>query len=361
MGRGQVIQGMQRINHLRQILNKKNIDALLVTKGENIYYLSHFTGGSDARLLVDFQQCLLFTDARYLEQARAECPGWIIIEEKPPGQEQLAQACSGISRLGVESHHITYQFYRQLCELLSAELFPFDHIVEMLRVRKEDEELTCLQESARIGDEVFDHLLTIIQPGASEVSLANQITNLLREKGCSRESFDTIVLAGKHAALPHGHPRPESLCSGDMLTMDFGGFFRYYSGDMTRTVAVKEASQRLRDLYQRVLEAQQTALAAVKVGASCSKVDGAARDILRKAGLDQYFQHSTGHGLGLEVHEYPPVSQRSQAILQENMVITIEPGIYIPGWGGIRIEDAVVVKSNGCQVLTHSNKDLLIV
>lgn len=352
---------MHRLNNLRRAMSQKKLDAFLITKPENIYYLSNFTGGSDARLLVDAQRSLLFTDARYLEQASLESPAWTIIEEKPPALENLARVCRETGRLGVEAHHISYKFYTQLDELLPSQIFACEDMVEMLRVRKEDSELACMKESARIGDEVFSRLLNNIEPGVSEMHLANQIIYLLREKGCSKESFDTIVLAGKNAALPHGHPGPALLEPGDMLTMDFGGFFRFYAGDMTRTVVIRQASQRLRDLYRWVLEAQQEALAVVRAGVNCRMVDETARAVLRKAGLESYFQHSTGHGLGLEIHEYPSISQRSEAILLENMVVTVEPGIYIPGWGGIRIEDSAIVKTGGCQIITGADKNLLII
>lgn len=342
-------------------MQERKLDAFLVTKAENIFYLSGFTGGSDARLLIDDQEAIILTDGRYLEQADNECPGWTIIEEKPPGWGELSRLGRRIEKLGFEAHDISYQFYSQLEQSLPSELIPLENMVEMLRIHKEAGELHCLKESARIGDEVLQELLGQIRVGVSEAQLANQISFLLREKGCSKESFDTIVLAGEHAALPHGHPGNRLLVDGDMLTMDFGGFFEYYAGDMTRTVAVGKANPRFRELYQVLLDAQMAALDKITGGVEACVVDKAARAVLQKADLEMYFKHSTGHGLGLEIHEYPSLSQRSGAILYENMVVTVEPGIYIPGWGGIRIEDTVVVQSNGCEIITRSDKGLLIV
>lgn len=350
-----------RINNLRRAMQEKQLDAFLVTKAENIYYLSGFTGGSDARLLIDPQEAIILTDGRYLEQAAEECPGWTVIEEKPPGWGELSRLARRIEKLGFEAHDISYQFYSQLEQTLPSELIAQENLVEMLRAYKEPGELHCLRESARIGDEVFRDLLGFIRAGVSEAQLASRISFLLREKGCSKESFDTIVLAGEHAALPHGHPGNRLLVEGDMLTMDFGGFFECYAGDMTRTIAVGEASERFRALYRILLDAQMAALDTVRNGVEARQVDKAARDVLQKADLEPYFKHSTGHGLGLEIHEYPSLSQRSSAVLYENMVVTVEPGIYIPGWGGIRIEDTVVVKSNGCDIITRSDKGLLII
>lgn len=351
----------QRMEKLRRVMQEKELDAFLITKAENIFYLSGFTGGSDARLLIDAREAIILTDGRYLEQAEHECPGWTIIEEKPPGWGELSRLARRIEKLGFEAHDISYQVYSQLEQTLPSELMPQENMVEMLRAYKEPGELHRLRESARIGDEVFRELLGHIRAGASEAQLARQISFLLREKGCSKESFDTIVLAGEHAALPHGHPGQRLLAEGDMLTMDFGGFFEFYAGDMTRTVAVGKASERFQTLYRVLLDAQMAALDTVKNGVEARQVDRAARDVLQKADLESYFKHSTGHGLGLEIHEYPSLSQRSGAVLYENMVVTIEPGIYIPGWGGIRIEDTVVVQSNGCEIITRSDKGLLIV
>lgn len=346
---------------LRRVMQEKELDAFLVTKAENIFYLSGFTGGSDARLLIDDQEAIILTDGRYLEQAEHECLGWSIIEEKPPGWGELSRLARRIEKLGFEAHDISYQFYSQLEQTLPSELIAQDNMVEMVRAYKEPGEMGCLRQSARIGDEVFQELLGHIRVGVSEAQLARQISFLLREKGCSKESFDTIVLAGEHAALPHGHPGSRLLAEGDMLTMDFGGFFEFYAGDMTRTVAVGKASERFKTLYRVLLDAQMAALNMVKNGVEARQVDKAARDVLQKADLESYFIHSTGHGLGLEIHEYPSLSQRSGAVLYENMVVTVEPGIYIPGWGGIRIEDTVVVQSNGCEIITRSDKGLLIV
>jgi len=343
------------------LLEEYEVDAFQVSKAENIRYLSGFTGGSDAKLLVSTDKKYIFTDSRYFEQVARECTDWELIEEKPPGFEKLIEIGSRFKRIGVESHDITYQFYVELENKLSSEMIPLSNAVENLRIIKDEPELQLLRETARISDEVFLDTCKIIKPGLQERQIANHIVTLLKEKGCEKESFDTIVVSAENAALPHGHPGERCFETGDMVTMDYGGFYYGYAGDMTRTIVVGKASQQLRDNYLAVLEAQKLGVSLVKACEACRDIDRKIRESLKKYDLDKYFVHSTGHGVGLEIHEQPLVSSRSQAVLRENMVITIEPGIYIPGWGGIRIEDTVIVKDGGCEIITHSDKDLLVI
>ncbi len=354
-----VIRG--RINKLRSFMDDNGLDAFLVSKPENIMYLSGFSGGSDARLLVSADQQYILTDARYFEQVKRESPEWELIEESTSTLDSLASICDKYNSLAVESHYLSYDGFGFLINKLKAELFPLANVIEQFRVLKEPGELNLLRNAARIGDAVFARICSDIRVGLSERHIANRIAYYLKEGGCSRESFDTIAVAGENAALPHGQPGDRLLQRGDMLTMDFGGFYRSYAGDMTRTVAVGEASGKLREIYQQVLEVQQLGLSLVQAGASCREIDRKVRKGLETYGLDLYFQHGTGHGVGLEIHELPRISKNSDNILQENMVITIEPGVYIPGWGGIRIEDTIIVKDGGCEIITLSDKGLLII
>ncbi len=336
-------------------------DAFLVTKPENIRYLSGFSSGSDARLLVSSGQRYIFTDGRYLEQVQRECPDWELVRVNGAGLDSLASICDKYNSLLLESHHVTYELFKQLVAELKTHLVPAANVIEKLRAVKDGQELARLKQAAKIGDMVFARICEEIQVGVSEKHLANRIAYLLKEDGCSGESFATIAVAGENAALPHGQPGARLLQRGDMLTLDFGGFYRGYAGDMTRTVVLGEASPKLKDIYQRVLEAQELGVAAIGAGLSCREIDRQVRQRLADYELDQYFVHGTGHGVGLEIHEMPTLSTRSEAILEENMVVTIEPGVYIPGWGGIRIEDTVVVKNGGCEVITRSDKGLLII
>jgi len=350
----------QRITRLRQSLEKLKLDGIIIDRRENIYYLSGFTGGDDARLLVTQQETLLFTDSRYTEQASRESPQWTLIEEKPPLGQALKEHARRVGKVGLEDT-VSYRFFKELSLELGEAVVPVSDVVEELRVIKESEELEILRQAADIGSEVFSELLSQLRAGVSESTVANWIVTALRQKGAEKESFDPIAVSGPNAALPHGRPGERLLQAGDMLTLDFGGFCQGYASDMTRTVAIGEASQQLRDLYAKLLDAQQYGVEQVRAGIRCAELDRLVRERLRKYDLDQYFAHGTGHGLGLEVHESPSVSSRSEWVLQEGMVITVEPGVYIPGWGGIRIEDSVIVKSSGCEVITKAPKQLIVI
>jgi len=332
-----------------------------VTKPENIRYLSAFSGGSDARMLISAAEQYIITDGRYLEQVNRECPQWELVRTNGAGLDSLASICDKYNSLLVESSHITYELYSQLAANLKPHLAPTTNVIEKFRAVKDGQELDWLRQAAGIGDIVFTRICTEIQVGVSERYIANRIAYFLKEQGCSGESFATIAVAGENAALPHGQPGDRLLQNGDMLTMDFGGFYQGYAGDMTRTVVLGEASPRLRDIYHQVLEVQELGVAAIEAGGACREIDRQVRERLATFGLDKYFVHGTGHGVGLEIHEIPSLSTSSEAILEENMVVTVEPGVYIPGWGGIRIEDTVIVKNGGCEVITRSDKGLLII
>ncbi|HPT70211.1 MAG TPA: Xaa-Pro peptidase family protein [Syntrophomonas sp.] len=351
----------QRIDKLRREMQLNNMDAFLVTSSENIRYLSGFTGGSDAKLMVSHAEKYIITDSRYFEQTAIECPDWELVKASAAGTEGLVSLTEGLSNLGFESNNISYDGYLQLKDKLQPDLLPARNLVEKLRIIKDEDELDKLRMAARIGDQVFTSICQVIKSGMSEKEVANLIVALLKDGGCSKESFDTIAVAGKNAALPHGQPSDYRLQPGDMLTMDFGGMYQGYAGDMTRTVVISQASAQLRSYYLQLLEAQELGVSLVQAGMDGKELDQKVRDHLQKYQLDAYFAHGTGHGVGLEIHEAPRLSLSSNDVLEENMVVTVEPGIYIPGWGGIRIEDTVIVKKGGCEVITHSDKSLLII
>lgn len=352
---------VERIKKIRNFMEESRLDLFLVTKPENIRYLSAFSAGSDARLVISSDGQYIFTDSRYIEQAKRECPDWELMQEHVGRLDSLAGICDKYNRLAVESHCLSYDLFQQYATRLKSELVPLANTIERQRAVKDELELDLLTTSARIGDSVFNQICLEIQEGLSERYIANRITYLLKEKGSTRESFDTIAVSGENAALPHGQPGNRLLRRGDMLTLDFGGFYQGYAGDMTRTVVIGEASPKLRDMYLEVLEAQELGVSLVKAGVSCREIDMQVRECLRKYGLDVYFQHGTGHGVGLEIHEIPRLSPLSDDVLEEGMVVTVEPGVYIPGWGGIRIEDTVIVKKGGCEIITRSDKGLLII
>jgi Xaa-Pro aminopeptidase len=350
-----------RIESVLAKIEENNWDGMLINKPENIRYLSGFTAGADAMLLISPEQQVIFTDSRYEEQVKRECPAWELRLQSSLNLQELQDISKNFKKIGIESHAVSYQDYIDMSQKLNCELVPQPGMVEELRQVKDEEELELLRSAAQIGDRTFDQILKSIRPGISEKAIANQLVFYLKENGCEKESFDTIIISGLNTALPHGQPGNKLLEAGEMLTMDYGGFYQGYAGDMTRTIAIGKADSIFRDRYYALLEAQQLGLSKVMAGASCREIDLAVREVLKKYNLDTFFAHGTGHGVGLEIHESPRLSHNSDDILQKNMVVTIEPGVYIPGWGGIRIEDTVIVKDGGCEIITHSNKNLLIV
>jgi len=356
---GEIIDYIARINKLRRMMEDGGMEGLIITRPENRFYLSGFTG-EDGILFISLDKLYLVTDSRYVEQAAAESPGWQVVEVAGDYLKALPDLVGGQGKVGFESRHITYDLYHKLAQHLEGRLKPCVSMVEELRKVKDEEELALIRKAVEIGDAAYRDILPFISIGVTEREIAVELERLLKVKGCSRIAFDTIAVSGIRASLPHGKPSSKRLEAGDMLTLDFGGVYEGYAGDTTRTIAIGEAPAYLRNVYQRVLEAQQAAIRAVRAGVPCREVDGAARDYLKAHGLDKYFAHSTGHGLGLQVHEEPAVGARSEMILQENMVITIEPGVYITGWGGVRIEDVVIVKETGCEIVTKAEKALVI-
>ena len=252
----------ERLLRLYKLLEEEAIEALLVSKEENIRYLSGFTGGSDARLLISPGEKYILTDSRYREQAERECPDWQLWEEKPPGLKQLVELSQVYKKIGVEAHAISYSFYGT-ATVLKSDLQPVSQLIEGLRQVKDETELKLIRESARIADTVFSEICLKLKPGISERDIASEIVYLLRQKGCDKESFDVIVVSAENAALPHGQPGNRRLAAGDMVTLDFGGFYEGYTADMSRTIAISKASARLQELYQALLLAQEKGIAMV--------------------------------------------------------------------------------------------------
>lgn len=350
----------QRINKLRHIMNNNDIEAFLVSKPENIRYLSKFSSGSDAKLLISQDKQYIITDSRYIEQVKTECLEWELFEIKAGYQESWQDLALDYKNLAFESHHLTYLEYLKISKNLSKKLQAQEGLIESLRLYKDEAELLKMREIASIGDRVFDQICQKISIDWSEKAVADLILSTLREYGCEKEAFDVIAVSGKNASLPHGKPSQRKLQKGDMLTLDYGGFLDGYVGDMTRTVFLGDVDKRWSDYYTWLLEAQELGLSLLKPGIKAKDLDQEVRASLSKHDIDKFFIHSLGHGLGLEVHEQPRISSISDIILRENMVVTIEPGIYIPGQGGIRIEDTVIINKDGCEAITKANKNILI-
>ena len=341
-------------------------DVFLTSHLPNVRYLCGFTGSSAALALAP-SGSVLFTDGRYTEQARAEVvDARVAIVRKSAllAAAEWLRKRAGRKKLviGIEGDHLTVASRVLLLRTLASRvrLHHTAGVVERLRMVKDQEELTCMRSAASLGASLFEVALRKARPGVTEVALAAEMEYAARRKGAEAMSFPTIVAAGPRSALPHAHPTVSQVPRNGFVLFDFGFILAGYCSDMTRTVCVGSPTAEARRVYRAVLEAQVAAIAAVRPGVAVGEVDGAARKVLRGAGLARYFTHSTGHGVGLEIHELPRVAAGQQQRLQPGMVITVEPGVYLPQRGGVRIEDMVVVTGSGCEVLTSTSKELIV-
>jgi len=353
---------LDRIKRLLGFLDGAGVDAFYITNPENRFYLSGFSGTTGALVLFRDQSCLL-TDFRYTGQASLESPDYKIIEVPGSYAVTLLKILkdNGLSRLGCEGDHLTYNQFLDFKEILKGiELKAFSGTVEQLRLCKDDAEIKYIEEAARFADEAFEKIIPAVKPGITEREIALQLEYIMRQSGADGAAFKIIVASGSRSALPHGVASIKLIQEGDLVTFDFGAVYRGYHSDITRTVVLGKPEQRQKEIYQIVLEAQMRAISALKAGVRASDIDQAARGVIEKNGYGRYFGHSTGHGLGLNIHESPRLSSKDETILQPGMVVTVEPGIYLPDWGGVRIEDTVLVEGNGCRALTKSSKEKLV-
>src|SRR6266852_1434136 len=357
--------GRQR--HLRAALAENKLDSLLVTHLPNIRYLCGFAG-SAGTLLISERGTTFFTDGRYRTQARSEVSGArIIIARKSPtlaAAEFLAASRSRTTqRLGLEPHSVTVGQREQLSAVLRRKwkLISAPPLIERARMVKDREEIRRIRAAINLGASLFKIARKKIRPGVKEVEVATAMEYEARRSGAEGMSFSTIIAAGKRSAVVHGRASDARIPRRGFVVCDFGVILAGYCSDRTRTVHVGRPSGEARRLYEAVLEAQCAAISAVRPGAAAADVDEAARRVLRKRKLDRYFTHSTGHGLGLEIHEAPRLVEGQTQKLEPGMVITIEPGAYVPGKWGVRIEDVVVVTSSGCEVLAPTDKELVII
>ena len=352
----------KRRRELLKELQRKELDCLLVTHPANWYYLSGFTGESGV-LVITAQRSTLFTDGRFTSQAREEAPGIRVQLQDGSlyGSVGKWMGQSGVRRAGFDPGQWTVTQLHALKRASGAKCRAIEAVgmVEGLRRTKDAQELAAMRKAAILAGEVLEHALRLVRPGVREAELAAEIEYQMKKRGASGASFETIVASGRRAALPHARPTAKRLRKNELVVLDLGAILGHYCSDITRTVHVGRASRRIRKWYEAVQAAQEAAVAAVRAGVTCGAVDAAAREVLRKERLEQYFVHSTGHGLGLEVHEEPRVARGQTIRLESGNVITIEPGIYVEGAGGIRIEDDVAVRSQGSEVLTRVRRDLI--
>jgi Xaa-Pro aminopeptidase len=350
-----------RQKRLADGFKKLEVDAVLVTHMPNVRYLTGFTGS--AGVFVAAQRPVFTTDGRYSEQATHQVERARVVVGKGSA---LASAVLEIKkartrRLGIEAEHMTVATRRLLSRELgrSTKLIDTSNVVEKLRIVKDRDEIQLIRKAVNLGSELLPVVCKALKPGQSEFSAAAHLEFAARERGAEAMSFETIVAAGKRSALPHGVASAARLPRRGFVVLDYGVILNGYCSDMTRTVCIGRASSEQRRVYDAVLEAQLAAIAAVAPGRTAGEVDEAARSVLKRAGLGKYFIHSTGHGVGLEIHESPKMAARQTDLLQPGMVITIEPGVYIGGKFGVRIEDMVLVTERGSEVLTRAPKVLL--
>ncbi len=335
-------------------------DGILLTSPHNMRYFSGFSGGEGA-VWISKTMRIVFTDSRYFEQAKNESKNFEVKETN----SWISEACEilkyeDVQTVIFEDSDLSAAAYLMLLEKLeNVELCKGSQRLNMLRMIKNDNEIRLMQKAESIACRAFDRIISFIRPGISEKAVAAELEYYIRQEGGDGPAFETIAISGARCSLPHGVPTDKIIENGDFVTMDFGALVQGYCSDMTRTVIVGKATKEQKKVYNTVKTAQQTGLEAICAGALSKDADKAARAVVENAGYGKFFRHSLGHGVGLLVHELPNLSPKSDMVLQENMVVTCEPGIYIPGFGGVRIEDMVCVKNDGILNFTSYSKDLI--
>ena len=356
-----------RLARLREEISRREIGAIALSNPINVGYISGFTG-STATAVVTPTEAVFIADFRYALQAQSQCPEFHVRQCGPKPLETLADVVKelGISTLHFESATLTVAALEKWKEALpEITLLPAADVVETLRQVKDAGEIAWIREAAVLADRAFDFLLTITRPGVREIDIAIELEYFLKKQGSEKEAFEIIVASGPRSALPHGRASEKRLAGshevgrGEFVTFDFGACRGGYFSDLTRTIVLGKADDRQREVYGIVAAAQQAALEAIRPGATGKEVDAKARDLIAAHGFGENFGHGTGHGLGRLVHDHPGFSVHSELTLAPGMVLTVEPGIYIEGWGGVRIEDDVLVTDTGCEILTSAPKHLI--
>lgn len=352
---------LMKLAKLRTALEEHGVDGILISNEYSRRYMTDFTGSAGV-VIVSKTDAVFITDFRYTEQAASQVKDYRIVQHTKTLIEEVANQVTemGIKSIGFEKDDVTYSSYELYKQVIQADLVPLSGLIEKIRLIKTEEEISIIKAACRIADEAFEYIVTYIKPGMTELDVSNELEFYMRKLGASSSSFDTIVASGVRSALPHGVATSKVIEKGDFVTLDFGAVYNGYISDTTRTIAVGEPSEQLKEIYQVVLDSQLLALEKVKPGMTGKEADAIARDYIASKGYGEAFGHSLGHGIGLEVHEGPGLSFRSDIILEPGMIITIEPGIYLPNIGGVRIEDDAIVTENGLEKLTHSTKELLI-
>lgn len=347
---------------LSVLSSAENFDAVIITCPTQRRYLTGFESDDAGVLVITSKGATFIIDGRYFEAAEKQSRVPVLLQEKL--YEQMQDLLSGCKRVAVQSGVTVAQLETMKSKLSNFELAPCQAVdkalAEMARTKTQSE-LDSIVKAQRIAELAFDHILGFVREGVTDIEIAAELDYVMRRNGAEDISFKTIAVSGANSSVPHGVPTAKKVAAGDFVTMDFGAVINGYHSDMTRTIAVGFASAEMKKVYNTVLTAQLNALDGIKAGVSCSQVDGLAREVISSSGYGDYFTHSTGHGVGLEIHESPNLSPRSEQTLQVGDIVTVEPGIYLPQKFGVRIEDMVFVTENGCKNLTKSPKELIIV
>jgi Xaa-Pro aminopeptidase len=351
-----------RLNKLRQNLPEKELDGILISQAENRYYLSGFNG-SAGYLLITARETILATDFRYVEQVKVQAPDYRLFQIVGPLADWFPKLIDGLNlkRLGFEGGDVTFSLYKQLSDALnkaqsSLQLIPTDGLVETIRAIKEPEEIEFITRAAQITDWAFEYIEGIITAGMTELAVAWELEKFQREQGSQTMPFDIIIASGPEAALPHHKASERQINHGEPIVIDMGARIEGYASDFTRTLCLGEPDDTFKKVYDTVLGAQLTAIALIKEGVSGGEADSYARTVIAEAGYGDFFGHSLGHGVGLAEHELPRLGPNSAELLTSGMVFSIEPGIYLPGWGGIRIEDLAVIENGKLKILSKGRK-----
>jgi len=341
----------------------KKVEGFLITNLKNIYYLSDFNGEGTA--LITNDKNYLFTDSRFTEQAQKESPDYKVITDEPSKKNARILALKKIiekkkiKKISFESSSLNYANFKKYSENFNmVEFLPTEDLIEQMRMVKNKGEIIKMKKAAQIATESLKELFGKIKPGIREIDIAAELAYIIRKNGAQKEAFDTIVGSGKRSFLPHVKPSEKKINVGEFIIIDMGANYQNYHSDMTRTIVLGKKKEKQKEIFSIVLEAQQKVLDFLKPGIECKGIDFVARDIIKKRGYGKYFRHNLGHGVGLDIHELPYISFKDDTVLSPGMVITIEPGIYLPEIGGVRIEDTVLITEDGYEILTLFPKNL---
>lgn len=354
---------MNNAKRIQQELRRRGLDGMLVTDEKNQRYASGFPI-TDGAVVVGLEKSWLITDSRYIEAAEAAVDGSltevVLYDREHPLTGIIRSVCAGMARLAAEDKKLSHAGYLGYEKALGRELLPAGDLFETLRASKTEEEIACMIEAQRISEKALETVLHIIKPGMTERQVAAELVYNMLKNGSEGNSFDPIVVTGSKTSLPHGVPGDKVIQSGDFVTMDFGSIKHGYCSDMTRTVAVGSASEEMRNVYDTVLRAQLAGIAAAKAGVPGKEIDAAARKVISDSGYGKYFGHGFGHSLGLDIHELPNANPSGEAPMPAGVVCSAEPGIYIPGRFGVRIEDVMVIREGGAEIITKAPKELVV-